>query len=68
MRFDLLHRIATGRRAKRDPEAAVAAWSEEHATTIAQFRAMIARAHAQMPVAPAVLAQIASQARNLLAR
>jgi len=68
MRFELLHRIATGKRAPRDPDAAVAAWAEQRAATIAQFRAMIERAHAHLPVPPAVLAQIASQARNLLAR
>ena len=68
MRFELLHRIATGKRARSDPQAAVAAWADARGATIAQFRAMIERAHAHLPVAPAVLAQIASQARNLLSR
>ena len=43
-------------------------WAEENADAVTQFRAMIARAQARPPVAPAVLAQIASQARNLLER
>ena len=47
---------------------AVAAWAEENETAIRQFRAMIGRAQAHSPVAPAMLAQIASQARNLLGR
>ena len=48
--------------------AAVAAWAEDHAAAVSQFRAMIGRAQAHNPVAPAMLAQIASQARILLAR
>jgi len=35
---------------------------------VRQFRSIIRRAQAQNPVAPATLAQIASQARNLLGR
>jgi len=35
---------------------------------VRQFRSMIRRAQAQNPVEPATLAQIASQARNLLNR
>ena len=42
--------------------------AERNAAAVTQFRAMIARAQARPPVAPAVLAQIASQARNLLER
>ena len=68
MRFELLHRIATGKRTPREPETAVSEWAGQRAATIAQFRGMIERAHAHLPVPPAVLAQIASQARNLLAR
>ena len=46
----------------------VAIWAEEHAAAIRQFRTMVGRAQAQGEVAPATLAQVASMARNLLAR
>jgi len=51
-----------------DAASAVTAWAEQHAEGIAQFRRVIARAQAAVPVAPAMLAQLASQARNLLGR
>ena len=65
MRLDFLRRnaIKGGAAAK-----SVERWAEAQAPAIAQFRAVIARAQMVMPVAPAMLAQIASQARNLLAR
>ncbi len=65
MRLDFLRRnaIKGGAAAK-----SVEHWAEAQAPAIAQFRAVIARAQTVMPVAPAMLAQIASQARNLLAR
>jgi glutamate dehydrogenase len=53
---------------RKDPEAAVAEWAAAHDGAIRQFRAMIGRAQSATPVAPAMLAQIASQARNLLQR
>ncbi|MGH6787557.1 MAG: NAD-glutamate dehydrogenase domain-containing protein [Novosphingobium sp.] len=65
MRIDFLRR-STPR--KGDPVAVVERWSAEQAAAIRQFAAMVARAKNAMPVAPAMLAQIASQARNLLAR
>jgi len=65
MRTDFLRR-ATARGG--DPVAAVERWTAEQAPAIAQFRAMIGRAQAAVPASPAMLAQIASQARNLLAR
>jgi glutamate dehydrogenase len=68
MRFDLLRRLASGKGKKADPAQAVAAWAQGHASTIEQFRSMISRAQGPAPATPAVLAQIASQARNLLAR
>ncbi|AKM08413.1 NAD-glutamate dehydrogenase [Pelagerythrobacter marensis] len=68
MRLDFLRRLSRRKDAKSDPAGAVATWAEENATAIRQFRAMIGRAQAQSPVAPAMLAQIASQARNLLGR
>ena len=65
MRIDFLRRHA-GR--KGDPLAAVERWAEAQAPAIRQFRTMVTRAQAAMPVAPAMLAQVASQARNLLGR
>lgn len=68
MRFDLLGRLAKGKAAKKDMAAATNAWMQTHASTIEKFSAMIARARASSPVTPAILAQIASQARGLLTR
>ncbi|GAA4642469.1 NAD-glutamate dehydrogenase [Pontixanthobacter gangjinensis] len=68
MRLDLLRRLARRKGAKEDMPDAVARWSEDHSPSIRQFRSMITRAQAQAVVAPAMLAQIASQARNLLGR
>jgi glutamate dehydrogenase len=68
MRLEFLRRLSRRKGAKEDPAAAVATWSDEHADAIRQFRGMIGRAQGQSPVAPAMLAQIASQARNVLGR
>ncbi|BDI59920.1 NAD-glutamate dehydrogenase [Qipengyuania nanhaisediminis] len=68
MRLDFLQRLMRRKLGKDDPLAAIAQWAGENAAAVEQFRAMIARAQARPPVAPAVLAQIASQARNLLER
>ena len=65
MRLDFLKRHG-GRKAELAP--AVERWAESHAPAITQFRLVLKRAQAAVPVAPAMLAQIASQARNLLAR
>ncbi|WP_068076967.1 NAD-glutamate dehydrogenase domain-containing protein [Novosphingobium lentum] len=63
MRLDFLAR------ARREPPAAfVGKWVAGHAEHIRQFRRLVGRAQVVAPVAPAMLAQIASQARNLLAR
>ncbi len=66
MRLDFLRRVSGGKRS--DPSRAAAQWIEAQAAPIRQFRAMVTRAQGAMPVAPAMLAQIASQARNLLGR
>lgn len=68
MRLDFLRRAGAGGKRKADPAAAVEAWAAAQAQSISQFRSMVARAQSSAPVAPAVLAQIASQARNLLGR
>ncbi len=65
MRLDFLRR-KMGR--KGDASAAVTGWADHQAEGITQFRRVIARAQAAAPVAPAMLAQLASQARNLLGR
>ena len=65
MRLDFLRRAA-GR--KLGPEAAVESWADRQAPAIQQFRAMVGRAQMALPVSPAMLAQIAGQARNLLGR
>jgi glutamate dehydrogenase len=68
MRIEFLRRLMQDEAGREDPHAAVAAWADRNAQGVAQFRAMIARAQARPPVGAAMLAQIASQARNLLER
>ncbi|QZH76219.1 MAG: NAD-glutamate dehydrogenase [Erythrobacter sp.] len=71
MRLDFLRGLAGGPKgqsgkAAGDPETLVSGWADRNNSAIVQFRRMIARAQAASPVAPAMLAQIASQARNVL--
>ena len=67
MRFDFLRGMARKRgKSASNPSVLIANWAEANEKPIGQFRRMIARAQAATPVAPAMLAQIASQARNLL--
>jgi glutamate dehydrogenase len=68
MRIDFLRRLMQDEAGRDDPRGAVAAWAARNERAVAQFRAMVARAQARPPVGPAMLAQIASQARNLLER
>ena len=68
MRFEFLRTLAADRKGTRDPLAGIDAWAAAHADDVAQFRTMIARAQEAVTLAPAMLAQIASQARNLLHR
>ena len=63
MRLDFLARHGDD-----DPDGGVARWVEAHAGPVRQFRALVGRAQATAAVAPAMLAQLASQARTLLAR
>ena len=65
MRLEFLRRTGA---AAPDPAEAAQAWVEAHAQPIRQFRGMIARAQAAVAVSPAMLAQIAGQARQLLSR
>jgi glutamate dehydrogenase len=66
MRLDFLRRLC-GRKGC-DPAAMVEQWAGAQAVAIRQFRAMVTRAQGAVPTAPAMLAQIAGQARNLLGR
>ena len=68
MRLDFLRRLMKRKNGKDDPRARVDEWSDRNAGAVVQFRSMVARAQARPPVGPAMLAQIASQARNLLDR
>jgi len=63
MRLDFLARATSG-----DPGAYVAQWLAAQAAPVRNFRALTGRAQATAAVAPAMLAQLASQARTLLAR
>ena len=63
LRIDFLRR-ARGT----DPEAAVEKWAIEQAPRIDQFRELVLRARAEGSISASMLAQIASQARVLLAR
>ena len=64
MRLEFLRRLSP----KTDPLRAVETWVRDEAQTVAQFRAIVKRAQGAVPAAPAMLAQLASQARNLLTR
>ena len=68
MRLDFLKRLAGTRLGKKNPLAAAEEWGRTHMTSIAAFRSMVHRAENAVTISPAMLAQIASQARNLLGR
>jgi len=68
MRFEFLRTLATGKKAKANPAGAIDQWVSERSAAVARFRSMITRAQGAVPLAPAMLAQIASQARSLLHR
>jgi glutamate dehydrogenase len=63
LRIDFLARTR-----RKDPEAAVEDWTEHQEARIAQFRQLIQRARHEGSVSASMLAQIAGQARILLAR
>ena len=64
IRLDFLRRRAKSG----TPAECVARWADAEAHAIRNFRSLVGRAQAATPVAPATLAQIASQARNMLGR
>jgi glutamate dehydrogenase len=74
MRLELLRRLAPARKANTKNNSkdtitdGVEQWIANNASAVGQFRTMIERAKDATPIAPAMLAQIASSARNLLAR
>jgi glutamate dehydrogenase len=68
MRLDFLRGIARTKAGKSDPLAATEEWGREHMSAINAFRAIVHRAEHGVAITPAMLAQIASQARNLLGR
>jgi glutamate dehydrogenase len=63
LRIDFLSKVRD-----KDPVAAVEAWVADHKPRIDQFRKLIDRARREGSVSASMLAQIASQARILLAR
>jgi glutamate dehydrogenase len=63
LRIDFLSRIRG-----KDPDAAAEEWITSQGPRLAQFRNLIARARTEGSVSASMLAQIASQARILLAR
>ena len=56
------------RRRSNDPEAAVGEWIEKQRPRIEQFRRLVTRARTEGQVSASMLAQLAAQARILLAR
>ena len=68
MRFEFLRQLAPGQAGQADPLTFIEEWTQSREAAIRHFRAMIGRAQAATPLSPTMLAQIASQARNLLHR
>ncbi|MGE5721613.1 MAG: NAD-glutamate dehydrogenase domain-containing protein, partial [Sphingomonadales bacterium] len=66
--FEQLRLDFLDRREKGDPEAAVEKWLQAQAPRIDQFRRLVNRARVAPATTPAMLAEIAAQARVLLAR
>ncbi len=63
LRLDFLARAGGN-----DPEGSVDAWLQEQAPRVAQFRSLVTRARTAATPSAAMLAQIGTQARLLLAR
>jgi glutamate dehydrogenase len=66
--FEQLRIDFLSRRRTKQPDEAVNQWVESQGARIDQFRGLLARARAEGHVSAPMLAQIASQARILLAR
>jgi glutamate dehydrogenase len=65
MRLDFLRELGLGGR-RTDITTRLERWAEGNEPAIKRFRAMVVRAQGPGPVAVTMLAQLASQARNLL--
>jgi glutamate dehydrogenase len=63
VRIDFINRVRS-----EEPDESVERWVDRNPKRIAQFRALVDRAKLVGSVSPAMLAQIASQARILLSR
>ncbi|MBT0670879.1 NAD-glutamate dehydrogenase [Novosphingobium profundi] len=68
MRLDFLKSLVRTKIGRSDLEKATDQWSRENATAISAFRAVVRRAEQSGVLSPAMMAQIAVQARNLLTR
>ncbi|GAA0266653.1 NAD-glutamate dehydrogenase [Alteraurantiacibacter aestuarii] len=68
MRFDFLRSQAQSRKGRDDIGSSIDKWAGANSGAIEQFRRIVTRAQASVPVSSAILAQIGSQARNLLQR
>ncbi|RKF22487.1 glutamate dehydrogenase [Altericroceibacterium spongiae] len=68
MRFDFLCHFAKRHDLESHAGEALSQWADNHAAALRRFRNVIARAQSAATVAPSMLAQIATQARNLLQR
>ena len=66
--FEQLRIDFLGRTRNDDPDAAVDRWVERNQPRIDQFRRLVARARGAGAVSVPMLAQVAAQARILLAR
>jgi len=66
--FEQLRLEFLGNHPAADPAAAVAEWLAAQGPRVAQFRALLDRARQEPAVTAAMLAQVAAQARGLLAR
>ena len=66
--FQQLRLEFLARAGEADPAEHTAGWLAAHSGPVAQYRALIARAQVSGAVAPAMLAQLAGQARTLLMR
>ena len=66
--FEQLRIDFLSRRRTKEPDVAVDQWVASQSARIAQFRNLLSRARAEGAVSAPMLAQIASQARILLAR
>lgn len=66
MRLDFLSHLARKKSAKADILSAMERWGKAKTEGSERFLILVQRAEASGPITPAILAQIASQARNLL--